>query len=111
VVPSGQVMVYKFNESAIAYTQFGSVINGKQNRELFGSSVSISANGSTFVVGALYVDPGFSSITYLGVACVFKLMKLLTSIHNLFFFGVSVSLSMSSSLLVFFIAYARVTKQ
>ena len=49
---SGQVSVYKYNDTANLYSQFGSDINGKSAGDQFGNSVSISADGKTFVVGA-----------------------------------------------------------
>jgi hypothetical protein len=75
-VPStsqGQATVYKLNESANAYTQFGSVITGKSDHDLFGFSVSISENGSTFVVGAPYANNTSTRST--GQVRVFKLNK------------------------------------
>ena len=49
---TGLVRVYKFNETANLYSQFGSDINGEAAEDQFGWSVSISADGKTFVVGA-----------------------------------------------------------
>jgi FG-GAP repeat len=49
---SGHVRVYKFNSTINAYAQVGLDIDGKAAFDIFGFSVSMSANGTTFVVGA-----------------------------------------------------------
>ena len=49
---SGRVLVYYFNSSTNSYTQIGSEINGTESGGWFGSSVSISGDGQTLVVGA-----------------------------------------------------------
>ena len=59
---SGHVRVYKYNSTVASYSQLGLDINGEAALDYFGSSVSISADGSTFVVGALRNDGnGFDS--------------------------------------------------
>ncbi|AUP79443.1 T9SS type A sorting domain-containing protein [Flavivirga eckloniae] len=47
---SGQVSIYK-NTSG-TWTKFGNSLNGKASGDLFGSSLSISSDGSTLVIGA-----------------------------------------------------------
>ena len=49
---TGHVRVFKFNSTINGYAQFGSDIDGEASLDQFGYSVSISADGSTFVVGA-----------------------------------------------------------
>jgi hypothetical protein len=49
---SGQVSVYKFNPFNFSYGKFGLDINGEAGFDQFGYSVSITADGSTFIVGA-----------------------------------------------------------
>ena len=49
---SGHVRVYKFNSAINAYAQVGLDIDGEAANDDFGQSVSMSANGTTFVVGA-----------------------------------------------------------
>ena len=51
---SGHVRVYKFNPTTDTYAQFGMDIDGEAARDWFGSSVSMSADGTSFVVGAIY---------------------------------------------------------
>jgi hypothetical protein len=46
------VRVYRFNGTAMAYRQVGSDILGEFARDFFGYSVSMSADGMSFVVGA-----------------------------------------------------------
>ena len=53
---SGHVRVYKYNLSTNSYEQVGSDINGKISGDAFGYSVSMSADGTVFVVGAPYND-------------------------------------------------------
>ena len=48
---SGQVRVYQFDSATDTYAQVGMDIDGKAPFDLFGNSVSMSANGTTFVVG------------------------------------------------------------
>ena len=57
--PSTEVRVYKFNSTMNMYAQVGLNINGKVGRvnDGFGRSVSMSADGTTFVVGAPYGIP------------------------------------------------------
>ena len=49
---SGHVRVYNYNSSWNNYSQVGLDIDGEAADDLFGYSVSMSADGSTFVVGA-----------------------------------------------------------
>ena len=49
---SGHVRVYKFNSSHNTYDQVGLDIDGEAAGDYFGYSVSMSADGTTFVVGA-----------------------------------------------------------
>ena len=53
---NGHVRVYKFNSTINTFTQVGLDIDGEAAFDLFGSSVSISADGTTFVVGAISND-------------------------------------------------------
>lgn len=53
---TGQVRVYRFNETTNAYTQMGSSIDGDAAGDLFGWTVSMSADGMTLVVGAPFHD-------------------------------------------------------
>ena len=48
----GYVRVYKYMESDDRYEPFGLDIVGEGEEDLFGSSVTLSADGSTMVVGA-----------------------------------------------------------
>ena len=58
---SGHVRVYTFNEISKQFTPLGVDIDGERAGDLFGSSVSLSANGTTLVVGApLNDDNGIS---------------------------------------------------
>ncbi len=52
---TGQVRVFGWNGSA--WTKLGSNINGEASGDQFGYSVKLSADGNTFVAGALYADP------------------------------------------------------
>ena len=49
---SGQVRVYKLNSTINKYAQVGEDIDGEAADDRFGTSVSMSADGTTFVVGA-----------------------------------------------------------
>ena len=53
---SGHVRVYRYNSTANSYAQIGMDINGEAAGDWFGYSVSISADGNTFVVGAPFND-------------------------------------------------------
>ncbi len=53
---SGQVRVYKFNSAINTYAQVGLDIDGEAAGDRFGDSVSMSADGTTFVVGATRND-------------------------------------------------------
>ncbi|AFL81152.1 hypothetical protein Aeqsu_1669 [Aequorivita sublithincola DSM 14238] len=52
---TGQVRVFGWNGSA--WAKLGSNINGEAMDDQFGYSVKLSADGNTFVAGALYADP------------------------------------------------------
>ena len=59
---SGLVRVYKYTTSTGSYAQVGSDITGEAAYEYFGASVSMSADGSSFVAGATGNDGnGFNS--------------------------------------------------
>ena len=58
---SGHVRVYKLNSTLNAYSQFGLDLDGETADDGFGKSVSISADGTTFAVGAPY-NNGVSGI-------------------------------------------------
>jgi FG-GAP repeat len=49
---SGHVRVYKFDSTINSYAQFGLDIDGEAIGDQFGTSVSMSADGAAFVVGA-----------------------------------------------------------
>ncbi|MGB5941629.1 MAG: T9SS type A sorting domain-containing protein [Leeuwenhoekiella sp.] len=49
---TGRVLVYKFNEGTNIWEQFGGNIDGEIGLERSGSSVSLSADGTTVAVGA-----------------------------------------------------------
>ena len=51
---SGHVRVYKFNSTINAYAQLGLDIDGEAAGDIFGTSVSMSADGTTFVVGSSF---------------------------------------------------------
>jgi hypothetical protein len=68
---SGYIRVYKLNKSANMYQQFGPDIDGETMGDLFGYSVSISADGSTFVVGA--PSSVYRTVPSSGFVRVFKL--------------------------------------
>lgn len=48
----GSISIYRFNSTVNSYVQVGSDINGTALGDSFGSSVSISGDGTTIVVGA-----------------------------------------------------------
>ena len=50
----GSVRVYKYNSTVNSYVQHGLDIVGEFEQDAFGFSVSMSADGSTFVVGARF---------------------------------------------------------
>ena len=58
---SGHVRVYKFNSTISKYAQVGADIDGEAAGDEFGTSVSMSADGTTFVVGAPF-NNGFNGI-------------------------------------------------
>jgi hypothetical protein len=64
---AGHVRVYKRDPNSHLYSKFGSDIDGEKPGDQFGSSVSISADGSTFVVGAPYNDAGGTSAGHVRV--------------------------------------------
>ena len=49
---SGHVRVYRYNATIDSYVKFGLDFDGEERNDHFGMSVSISADGSTIVVGA-----------------------------------------------------------
>ena len=49
---NGHVRVYKYQSGIKAWSQFGSDIDGEAGSDLFGDSVSLSADGLTLAVGA-----------------------------------------------------------
>jgi hypothetical protein len=51
-IGAGHVRVYRFNTSVNAYTQLGSDIDGEAASDSFGTSVSMSSNGTIVIVGA-----------------------------------------------------------
>ena len=53
---AGQVRVSKFKSFADGYTQVGNAIGGEGIFDRFGSSVSMSSDGKTLVVGAYRND-------------------------------------------------------
>jgi FG-GAP repeat len=53
---SGHVRVFKFNSTINTYAQVGSDIDGEAAGDQFGTSVSMSSDGTTFVVGAVTND-------------------------------------------------------
>ena len=55
---SGHVRVFQLNTNGNGYVQVGSDITGGRENEDFGTSVSLSANGTTVVVGATNNGPG-----------------------------------------------------
>ncbi|MEM0518045.1 MULTISPECIES: T9SS type A sorting domain-containing protein [Aequorivita] len=54
-INTGQVRVFGWNGNA--WVKLGSNINGEAMEDQFGYSVKLSADGNTFVAGALYADP------------------------------------------------------
>jgi hypothetical protein len=56
---AGHVRVYKFNKTVNSYTRFGLDIDGKSSDDNLGESVSISKDGSTFVVGTRTHKKGY----------------------------------------------------
>ena len=64
---SGYVRVYKFDSSVSSYVQFGSDINAEAGRDGFGTSVSMSADGTTFAVGAPFNDGNGNSAGHIRV--------------------------------------------
>lgn len=61
------VRVFEFNSKINAYLQIGTDILGKAISDSFGSSVSMSADGSSIVVGARYNNGGGPSTSYVRV--------------------------------------------
>lgn len=49
---SGSVTVYVWNDTDDKHVQRGAIINGEDSSDSFGHSVSMSGDGSTFIVGA-----------------------------------------------------------
>lgn len=56
-VDAGHIRIYKFNASVNSYSQLGLDIDGEAAKDYFGNSVSISADGTTIVVGAPNENP------------------------------------------------------
>lgn len=72
---AGQVSVYRYISSTNSYSKIGLDFYGKAALEFFGTSVSISADGSTLVVGApqtngnnTYYGPGRVRVYKINVA-------------------------------------------
>ena len=68
----GHVRVYKYQSGIKAWLQFGSDIDGEAGSDLFGDSVSLSADGLTLAVGANLND-GTTASDNRGHVRVFKL--------------------------------------
>jgi hypothetical protein len=61
-VRSGQVRVYNFNSGSSTWTQMGPDIDGEFQGDRSGTSVSLSSEGSTVAIGAIFNDEnGFES--------------------------------------------------
>ena len=61
----GSAAVYEYESSSNTWSQVGDYINGTNDEEAFGSSVSLSSDGSKLVVGAPNYDlMGSSAATY-----------------------------------------------
>lgn len=58
---TGQVNVYRLNGSSV-WTKIGQSLSGTQPVEYYGSSVSLSKNGSRLAVGSSYYSPSGNSI-------------------------------------------------
>ena len=58
---SGHVRVFTYNSRSNSYSQIGLDVDGEAASDLFGSSVSLSADGTTFIVGAPFNDGNGSS--------------------------------------------------
>jgi len=58
VPKAGLVKVYQWNEELSEYTQKGSTLNGDNNGDDFGSSIALSDNGETLIVGSPMNDKG-----------------------------------------------------
>ena len=77
---SGHVRVYKFNSTISTYVQVGLDIDGEAADDLFGFSTSMSADGTTIVVGAINNDgSNGSNSTTSGHVRVFKLNSTINS--------------------------------
>jgi FG-GAP repeat len=106
---SSHVRVYKYNSTVNSYIQFGLDIDGEGTGDEFGSSVSINADGTTFVAGAPRND-GKTKTSSLGHVRVFKYSSFYNTylqvgpdIHgeyNEMFFGTAVSISANGATLV-----------
>ena len=66
-IDAGHVRVFEYNGSF--WVQLGNDINGESTGDLFGGSVSISADGETVAVGARFNDDGANNV---GHVCVFR---------------------------------------
>ena len=104
---AGRVRVYQFNTASNNYVQVGSDINGKVPEEFFGNSLSVSADGTIFVVGiSSNSDNGSNS----GQVRVFQLNQTINSYEQIGLgingnavndnFGVSVSISTDGGTLI-----------
>ena len=98
---SGYVRVYKYDSTLNTYAQVGLDINGEAIGDWFGRSVSISGDGTAFVVGAPRYD---SNGTIPGYVRVYKYNSTLKSyaqvgmnINGDYYFGNSVSISADGS--------------
>ena len=74
---SGHVRIYTFNPLLMQYVQVGSDIEGEAASDRSGSSVSISADGTTFVIGAVENDGSSATNTNTGHVRVYTFLPLL----------------------------------
>lgn len=79
---TGRVRVYKFDPFTKLYTKHGSDLIGKTKEEMFGHSVSVSADGSTFAVGAIAGSTNRS-----GLVRVYKFMTIFNVFDGYFQLG------------------------
>ena len=70
---SGHIRIYKYNSTISTYTQFGLDIKGESAGDQFGFSVSMSADGTAFVVGARSNKGTNGTASFSGHVRVFKL--------------------------------------
>ncbi len=69
---SGRVRVYRYNASIDSYVQLGSDIDGEAAHQYVGTSVSISANGTTIAVSAQNYKRGTGGRFYSGRVRVYR---------------------------------------